>query len=237
VDGVSLTLNEVLHHMHASSLAPALVLRGSLLTELWIPGRRANDIDFLIDGEWTPASLTPRVQALFASLAGVECEVTTIWAETNFPGVRASLRRGDTSVQVDFGWGEQLATGPRPLVVREREWRTVAPEVMFGWKTHSLVEHGPRGRWHAKTIADLVLLSRHVKLDPVTTKRAIELSFASQRLPLSLLDPLFDDATWGGSRGSRSKWKSYRKKAPWVTFELAEALNEVRAALRPLLPE
>lgn len=232
---MSLTLTEVLHHVHGASLGPALVLRGSLLTELWIPGRRANDIDFLVDGEWTPASLTPRVQDLFTSFPGAECTVTTIWAETDFPGVRAAVRRGETTVQVDFGWGEQLAAAPTPLVVREREWRTVVPEVMFGWKTHSLVEHGPRGRWHAKTVADLVLISRHVRLDPVVAKRAIELSFASQRLPLSLLDPLFDDVTWGASRGSRSKWKSYRKKAPWVTFELAQALDEVRAVLRPLV--
>ena len=231
----ALTLDEVLAFLHASPLGPKLVLRGSLLSELWIPGRKANDIDLLIDGEWTPEALTPVVRDHFTPFPDARVDVVTIWAETPFPGLRASLTRDATTLQVDFGWGEQLAVPPAPLMVRGQSWRAVAPEVMFGWKTHSLVEHGPRGKWHAKTVADLVLFARHVKLDAALCREAIERSFATQKLPLSLLDPLFDDPTWGLSRGSRGKWKSYRRKAPWVTFELADAWNEVRAALRPIL--
>ncbi|MFO0595009.1 MAG: hypothetical protein U0228_06885 [Myxococcaceae bacterium] len=235
MSGSSLSLDEVLDWLRASALGPKLVLRGSLLSEQWLPGRKANDVDVLVDGEWNPATLTPVVRELFAPMRDVACVVTTIWAETEFPGVRASLGRGGVAVQVDFGWGEQLAAEPVPLVVRGHSWRTVVPEVMFGWKTHSLVEHGPRGKWHAKTVADLALFHRHVKLDPALAKEAIVRSFATQRLSLSLLDALFDDPTWGMSRGSRGKWKSYRKKAPWVTFTLEEALTDVRAALGPLL--
>ncbi|MDP1824335.1 MAG: nucleotidyl transferase AbiEii/AbiGii toxin family protein [Archangium sp.] len=224
-------IDETLAHVHASPLRERLVLRGSLLTERWVPGRRAQDIDFLVDGSWTPESLTPRVQETFATMRGVAVEVITIWAETDFPGVRARLQRGEAAVQVDFGWGELLAAPPSVLEVRGLPWRAVSAEVMFGWKAHSLVEHGPRGRWHAKTVADLVLLLRHVKLDLPVAKKAIELAFESQRLPLSTFDAMFDDPTWGQSRGSRNKWKSYVKKSPWVTFTLAEALAEVKAAL------
>lgn len=230
-----LGLDEVLRWLHAAPLREQLVLRGSLLSELWLPGRKANDVDVLVDGESTPATLTPRIEALFAPLPETTTAVTTIWADTEFPGVRATVQRGEVKVQVDFGWGEQLAVPPSPLEVRGLVWRAVAPEVMFGWKTHSLVEHGPRGKWHAKTIADLVLFHRHVKLDAALARKAIDASFASQRMSLAVLDPLFDDLTWGQSRGSRGKWKAYRKKAPWVTFELKDALDEVRAALRPLL--
>ncbi|MFT3712322.1 MAG: hypothetical protein QM817_32145 [Archangium sp.] len=228
-------INEVLTWLHSSTLGPKLVLRGSLLSELWIPGRKANDIDVLVDGTWTPATITPVVREVFSTRPEVACLVHTIWEETDFPGVRATLTHQGVTTQVDFGWGEQLAAAPVPLTVRGLPWRTVVPEVMFGWKTHSLVEHGPRGKWHAKTVADLVLFARHVKLDPALTREAIVRSFATQKLPLTLLDALFDDATWGMSRGSRGKWKSYRKKAPWVTFTLEEALGEMRTALRPLL--
>jgi hypothetical protein len=228
-------MNDVLRWLHASSLGPKLVLRGSLLTELWVPGRGTNDIDVLVDGAWTPATLTPVVRELFAAHPEVACIVHTIWEETDFPGVRATLSWNGQGMQVDFGWGEQLAAPPVPLVVRGLEWRTVVPEVMFGWKTHSLVEHGPRGKWHAKSVADLVLLKRHVKLDWALARAAIHHSFATQRLPLTLLDALFDDPTWGLSRGSRGKWKSYRKKSPWVTFSLEEAIPEIRATLLPLL--
>ena len=228
-------LDATLAHVHGSSLVSRLVLRGSLLTALWVPGRRPNDIDFLVDGEWTPQSLTPVVREVFASMRDTSCDVITIWAETEFPGVRASLKRGDEVMQVDFGWGEQLAVPPAPREVRGLTWRTVGPEVMFGWKAHSLVEHGPRGRWHAKTVADLVLYLRNVPFDRALAREALALSFASQRLPLTLLDGLFDDPTWGRGRGSRNKWKSYRKKSPWIDFELGQALDEVREALRGLV--
>ena len=168
-------------------------------------------------------------------MPGVSCAVTTIWEETDFPGVRATLTRNEEQTQVDFSWGELLVTPPVELEVRGLKWRTVTAEVMFGWKVHSLVEHGPRGRWHPKTMADLALLLRHVKLDRALAKRAVELSFETQRLSLSLLDPFFDDATWGASRGSRNKFKSYAKKSPWVTFTLAEAMAEVRAGLASIL--
>ena len=108
-------IDETLAHVHASSLAQRCVLRGSLLTALWVPGRRANDIDFLVDGDWTPTSLAPLVNKTFATMTGVDCEVVTIWGETDFPGLRAKLVRGEAAVQVDFGWGEQLAVPPIPM--------------------------------------------------------------------------------------------------------------------------
>jgi hypothetical protein len=108
----------------------------------------------------------------------------------------------------------------------------VTAEVMFGWKVHSLVEHGPRGRWHAKTMADLYLLLRHVRLEQTLVRSCVEAAFASQRMPLTALDGFLDDPTWGQSRGSRNKWKSYVKKSPWVTFTLAEAFPVVRDTVK-----
>lgn len=224
-----------LTHVHRA-FGERLVLRGSLLTSLWVPGRGVNDIDVLVDGAWTPQTLTPVLREALATLPA-QVELTVIWAETDFPGVRATVREGDELVQVDFGWGEQLAVAPVPTLVRGLRFRAVTPEVMFGWKVHSLVEHGPRGRWHAKTMADLFLLLRHVTLDASLCKRAVQASFDSQRMPLSTLDGFFDDETWGRSRGSRNKWKSYAKKSPWVTFTLDEALPVVREAVRRLLRE
>lgn len=227
--------DKTLTHVHAS-LGERVVLRGSLLTSLWVPGRGVNDIDVLVDGAWSPETITPVLQQALATLPA-QVEFTVIWAETDFPGVRATVRDAGEVVQVDFGWGEQLAVAPVPTDVRGLRFRAVTPEVMFGWKVHSLVEHGPRGRWHAKTMADLLLLLRHVTLDPVLARRAVQASFDSQRMPLSALDGFFDDETWGRSRGSRNKWKSYAKKSPWVTFTLDEALPVVREALRRLLRE
>lgn len=232
---MSSLFDETLVHLHAGELRRMSVLRGSLLTSLWVPGRGVNDIDLLVDGTWTPQTLTPVLQRAFSTFACDTCDVTVIWAETDNPGLRATVRRGVESVQVDFGWGEQLAVPPVETLVRGRTWRAVTPEVMFGWKVHSLVEHGPRGRWHAKTMADLYLLLRHVRLEPTTARACIDAAFASQHMPLSVLDGFLDDPSWGQSRGSRNKWKSYAKKSPWVTFSLADAFPVVRETVHRLI--
>jgi len=193
-------LDATLAHLHATPLGRQCVLRGSVLTARWVPGRRVNDLDFLVDGKWTPAKLTPLVQEAFASMAGVTCAVTTIWGRDGVSwragdarSVRPSRRplpklpkgEGD-SVQV----GLQLGRAARHAAGRARGARAHLAhgdaEVMFGWKVHSLVEHGPRGRWHPKTMADLALLLRHVKLRSRAGEAAIELSFEDSA---SLADP------------------------------------------------
>lgn len=232
---MSALFDETLAHLHESELRALCVLRGSLLTSLWVPGRGVNDIDLLVDGTWTPDSLAPVLQRAFSTFPVDTCDLTVIWAETDNPGLRATVGRGVERVQVDFGWGEQLAVPPVDTLVRNRTWRAVTPEVMFGWKVHSLVEHGPRGRWHAKTMADLYLLLRHVRLEPTASRACIDAAFASQHMPLTVLDGFLDDPSWGQSRGSRNKWKSYAKKSPWVTFPLTQAFPVVREAVHRLI--
>ncbi len=222
-----MTLPEYLTALAAGPLARHCILRGSQLTQAWVPGRVANDLDFLLDGEWKVEAALEAVK----ETAGGHGLVEVIWEDTPWPGVRLSL----PGLQVDFGWAEKLAAAPVPFTLHGTTWPAVTPEVMFGWKTHSLVEHGERGRWHAKTLADLVLLERHVKLDRAVAARAIALAFESHDQRVSALDGFLDDPTWGTSRGSRNRWKSYRKKAPWVTFTLEEAISVARSAVLPLV--
>ena len=54
-------------------------------------------------------------------------------------------------------------------------------------------------------------------------------------VPAQELDGFLNDPTWGLSRGSRNKWKSYGKKAPWVDFTLADALARSREIVRAVL--
>lgn len=216
-----------LRRFSASELAARAVVRGSQLTAQWVPGRTANDVDFLmLDSTWTTSSLDAALREVLGTL---HARSEVIWAETESPGIR--LRVGFTGdahpLQIDFGWGDPLAAPPRPVTVEGVPLLGVAPEVMFGWKVHGLVEFG-RGRWLAKTLADIVLINRHVKLDPALTRAAIELAFSSRRLPISALDELFDDPSWGQSRGSRNKWKTLKKRNAWVPIDLHEAVEEAR---------
>ncbi len=215
-----------------SPLRDRFVLRGGTLTATWVPGRRANDVDHVLVGEgWGVES----VEAAARELLGDDAARTAfevIWAETEWPGLRLTLEDG---TQVDLAWGDPLVAPPLPLAIGGLELLAVRPELMIGWKAHSMVERGPRGRWHARTLADLVLIPRHVALDRALARRAVEVAFTSRHMRPEDLDGMLDDPTWGGSRGSRQRWKAYRKVSPWVDFSLEQALAEARAFLAPLL--
>lgn len=101
-------------------------------------------------------------------------------------------------------------------VLREGEWM-VGEWLALAHSTRYQLSHEP--------FVVFDLCSRNAALSTSALEARLGSRFAR------LLDPFFDDPTWGQSRGSRGKWKSYRKKAPWVTFTLHEALAEVRAAL------
>jgi len=245
-------VGRVLQQVMDSAMGPHVVLRGSLVTALWVPERVAQDIDFVILGEgWSLERLKPLVSSVVGSLSA---EFEPIWAETPWPGWRVHLSDAvdapdaadaaataadavdmvDT-VQVDFGWGDPLAVPPVLATIHGVELPVVTPEVMLAWKIHSLVEFGPRGRWSAKTLADLVLIHRRVRLNEEQVRRCLALAFSSRSMSTSDLDGLLDDPTWGQSRGSRNKWKSFQKKVRWAPFTLNEALSEAKEVVRAYL--
>lgn len=242
MDGVSL-LPFWLELMPRTGFGRDAVLRGSQLTARWVQGRVAADLDFLLLGDWTLARAT-QVLDLLLGARGLPCEGRVddvelkawgIWLETPWPGLRLELARGGERLQIDFGWGEEPALPPQPFVLAGVSLPAVVPEVMFGWKVHSLVELGPRGRWHPKTLIDLVLLARHCQLDAVLAKRCIESAFASRNMTLAELDAFFRAPDWGHGRSSRHKWKKYVQTAPWATFSLSDGIAEARAVVGGIL--
>lgn len=244
MDGVSL-IDRWLELMSHTELGPDAVLRGSQLTARWVPGRIAADLDFVLIGDWSLARATAVIAALLEQptsalplegpVAGLALKAWGIWLESPWPGLRLELASDAERLQIDLGWGETLGVPPRPFELAGVTLPAVAPEVMFGWKVHSLVELGPRGRWHPKTLIDLVLLARHCALEPQATKRCIESAFASRRMPLGELDEFFGAEDWGSGRSSRHKWKKYVAGAPWVTFTRQEAIAEARQVVRAFL--
>jgi hypothetical protein len=242
VDDVSL-LEFWLALMQRTAFGSDAVLRGSQLTARWVPGRVAADLDFVLLGDWTLARAGEVVSSLLGKpglpsegrLDDVQVKAWGIWLETPWQGLRLELSRGDQQLQVDFGWGERLGLPPQPFVLAGVSLRAVVPEVMFAWKVHSLVELGPRGRWHPKTLIDLVLLARHCPLDRAATRRCIESAFASRNMSVAALDAFFEAPDWGHGRSSRHKWKKYVQNAPWVTFSLSEGVAEARAVVGAIL--
>lgn len=234
----------------APGLRDSLVLRGGLLVRQWtgpVP-RPVEDLDFLWTEPSVPASLATGLRAALASdvgdglvfdAAGASEEI--IWAETAHPGVRLRVPVRapglSTELQLDIGCNDPLdppadwhalPTASGPVSVR-----AVRPETMLAWKVHGLFERG-RGRWRAKDLWDVDVLSRHAPREEAAFRRALPLAFESRGMRLSELERLLE-GRFGTSRGAHRKWRRFREERgdPEIPEQLPELLARVAAFLRP----
>jgi hypothetical protein len=220
-----------------------LVLRGSLVLGAFCPDRArpAADVDYLVAGRFDAAATTALAHAIAAlpddgsALAVERTEV--IWEETPFPGLRAYVVAADDTFQVDFAFGDPLSLPPRAVTIEGvGPVLGVAPETLFAWKLHGLVEFG-RGRWRPKDLYDLDLLWAAVPLDRVALRAAVELAFGSRALPLSALDDFRARESWGTSRGSARKWRLLARRCQPGSppGDFLEARARVRGAIDAVL--
>lgn len=224
--------------------APDWMLRGSLITRaLCGTGRLPADVDYLVAGPYAPERLQPWI-AEIARLPDdrtrlILLKTEAIWAETDFPGLRAHLTGtgpdGATATfQVDFAFGDPLAQAPVSLVLPGvGAVRACAAETLWAWKLHGLVEFGP-GRWRAKDLYDLFLLQTHVQLDRAALGLTVPLAFSSRRTSLNDLRDLLERETWGSSAGNRRKWRVFRERAR-VKAEFLDVRETVRALVREIV--
>jgi hypothetical protein len=223
-----------------------LVLRGSLLTSVWCPGRRAADVDHLVPGGFTHAEACALVEEVLAlpdastTFDASTIAHTIIWAETPSPGLRTKVigrvRGGaEVDLQIDLGQGEAPALAPRLTSVDGNpEVLAVVPETMFAWKTDGLFELG-HGSWRAKDLYDLWLIDRHVELAHDALVVSVRAAFESQGMALSVADRFLFTGEWGRSRGSRRRWESFGRKAN-APASLPDLLDAITAVHRRLLP-
>ena len=223
-----------------------LVLRGSLLTSAWCPGRPAADVDHLSLERFTDAEARAIVEELLAmtdasvTFDRASIEHVVIWAATPSPGLRTKVS-GRTSdgqealLQIDVGQGDALVVPPVLVSIDGTPpVRGVTPETMFAWKTDGLFEFG-HGSWRAKDLYDLWLIDRHVALDHETLVTTVRAAFASQGMELSVADRFLFTELWGASRGSRRRWQSFGRKTGLLAT-MPDILDAVAAIRRRLLP-
>ncbi len=174
-------LESVLRRVSNSIYSDELVLRGGMLTRLWVPAERriAEDVDFLglydFDLEKTGekfrnilkntnrnANFTDEVTFDIDSL-----EVTGIWLETEYPGARVNINAVfedyQKNIQIDVGFGDPIVPAAEwidyPMLTNYKiKLQAATPETMFGWKLHGLVEQGFK-RWRPKDLYDLMLFT------------------------------------------------------------------------------
>lgn len=226
------------------------VLRGSLLTSAWCPGRPTADVDHLVRDGFREQEARALVRELLAAADdATSFDLTTlehavIWAESPSPGLRTKVVGRVTAgtgggaealLQIDLGQGDILAIPPvavsldgNPSVLG------VTPETMYGWKTDGLFEFG-HGSWRAKDLYDLWLIDRHVALDHDALVLSVRTAFACQAMELSVADRFLFTELWGASRGSRRRWESFGRRTG-LTGALPDIHEAIGAARRRLLP-
>lgn len=230
-----------LRRVAKSRHADRLILRGSLLTQQWIPERPAADVDHVLVPEGSPAesrAIADEILAIADDEALPPPAHEVIWANTPWPGHRTKFAPGgEAELQVDIGSGDPLAIPPARVEIFGVSLLAVRPEQMLGWKIHGLVELG-HGQWKAKDLYDVHLLAKHCALDDAACVASIRLAFASRNYALSLLDRFLYTDQWGRTRGSRRKWEGFRRKWKGATEppdNLAAVAASVRERIRPLV--
>ncbi len=220
-----------LRRVERSPYADRLVLRGSLVTRRFFPARTCEDVDhLLLDG--SADELQRAADAVIAVPDEEPLEIVArekLWPDTEQPGHRVVFANG---LQVDIGFGDPITMAPERAAIGGANVLVVRPESMIAWKLHGLVELGPRGRWRPKDLHDLFLYAS-LAVDEDALRKAIAIAFSSRGHAVSLLEPLMTDATWGASRGSRNRWKRFRKTT--TAPELTDVIVKLRTRFAPVV--
>jgi hypothetical protein len=224
-------LEGILRRVACSHYAADLVLRGGMLTRLWVPlGQRiAADVDFLGLYPFAIASTEERFRALLSAkgcMDGIVFDLDSlavqgIWLETAFPGVRiclpASVGQYSRSIQIDIGFGDPLVPPaewieyPTLVAAAPVKLQAVRPETMAAWKLHGLIEQGAK-RWRAKDLYDLMLLATGVPLERSLLPEAIQVAFGSYNADLQEVREILTDCQWWDTGKNRHNWRWYCRK-------------------------
>ena len=240
-------LESILRRVANSAYANELVLRGGMLTRLWIsPDKRiAEDVDFLGLYVFDIESTKEKFINIFSStnintnftdevIFDIDSvEVTGIWLETEYPGVRININAVfedyQKNIQIDIGFGDPMVPPPQwidyPMLTTDKSNRynkyklqTVTPEIMFGWKLHGLVEQGIK-RWRPKDLYDLFLFTSYIELDETLVKKSIFTAFNSRNTTFEEIYYILSTPEWWDRSKNRGKWKWYIRRKPEQNIE------------------
>ncbi|MBE9206953.1 nucleotidyl transferase AbiEii/AbiGii toxin family protein [Nostoc sp. LEGE 06077] len=226
-------LESLLRRVAYSADTADLVLRGGMLTRLWVPpGHRiAVDVDFLGLYPFDIESSTKRFRELLATDGfsdGVvfhleSLESHGIWLEDPFPGVRlqvdASVLNYRQQLQIDVGFNDPLVPPaqwldyPTLVTAEPVKLQAARPELMAAWKLHGLIEQGAK-RWRGKDLYDLMLLATVVPLDKILLPEAIKVAFSSHNDDILEVQTILSQPQWWDTGKNRRNWRYYCRKVP-----------------------
>lgn len=219
-----------------------LLLSGSFLISLLCPsGRKPNDLDYAVMGDYDGQYMIDAITEISKipddnGLLLLEDVYEMFDYSDEFPGVRAELvehsdDQEPQSYLADFSFGDPLSIPPRPVFVPNVGLvQAVAPETLFAWKVHALVQFG--SIWRPKDLYDISIMWDEAKLDRSRLPEAIEVEFASRNTELEALDPLRFDDTWGTFEAEEEEWEEFAYE-----YNVTDSLLSFRTKLRSILQE
>ena len=223
-----------------SRVSDAFVLRGGLLTALWIAprSRPTRDLDFVGDFPFDVEATQQRFAPALAIELGDDVQIdpaslraSPMWLDSEFPGVRLLFRLGlraiDQELSIDIGFNDPLVPATVERAIEDDRVRVVRPETQLAWKLHALAEM--TASWRPKDLADANLIITHVPLVDDDLVPAITAAFQSRGFSRASATGLFDAAHWP-TKTSRLRWGT-------STPPLAETVAAVRTRLAPIFDQ
>jgi Nucleotidyl transferase AbiEii toxin, Type IV TA system len=221
-------------------VSDAFVLRGGLLTALWIAprSRPTRDLDFVgdfaFDLEATQRRFAPALAIDLADDVRIDpasLRASPMWLDSEFPGVRLGFRGGlraiDQELSIDVGFNDPLVPAAVERVIDGDRIRVVRPETQLAWKLHALAEMTTS--WRPKDLADASLILAHVPLVDHELVPAITAAFQSRGFSRASATGLFEAAHWP-TKTSRLRWDKH-------TTPLAETVAAIRTRLAPIFDQ
>jgi hypothetical protein len=222
-----------------------LLLSGSaLIAALCQRARIPNDIDYVVTGDFD-AALMARTAREIVNIPDSRSSLELVWTQEIyeytevFPGLRAHIMDSVSmdapqSFLVDFAFGDPLSTPPSPIHIADvGPVFAVAPESLFAWKVHALVQFG-RYRWRPKDVYDLYVLWTEGHLNIHLLPEAIDLAFSSRGTQLDELDDFRAANDWGLAASGNRQWAAFTK-AHNVTMSFQTIRTHLRTVLDQLL--
>jgi hypothetical protein len=222
-------------------LRDRFLLSGSTLIAALCPnGRIPKDIDYAVRGHYD-ASLMKRAIMQIVGTPDPHSQlqlqnVAEIFDYSDgFPGIRAELIEllpayQLQEFQVDFAFGDPLTLEPRLIEIADiGAVLAVAPESLFAWKVHALVQFGPHA-WRPKDIYDLHVLWEEGQLQIEDLPEAIDIAFSSRDSSLEELDAFRFDVDWGLLDNGIRQWNTFAR-----TYNIQRSFWSFRSQIRTIL--
>lgn len=239
-------MGRFLHRLSESPYRRQFILKGAQLFRIWgaADHRPTRDLDLLGQGDLSEEIIKSIFSELIEKpgkpedgLEWSEVRTSPIRDDQRYSGVRAvigvQLAGARLSLQVDVGFGDAIT--PEAM---EADWHELLdfpaarlliypPETVIAEKLEAMVSLGFANS-RMKDFYDLHWLATHFDLDPVTVRKAIEVTFARRQTELPQASPVSYTPEFYEDSQKVTQWNAFLRKNRLQAPELPELIKIIQ---------